>query len=296
MSFAGPARKVVKVVKAIEQAEGAGARVRRSIGTQQLRNFSPFLMLDHFNVPEGAGFSDHPHRGMETVTYMLEGSFQHEDFAGHAGEIGPGDLQWMTAGRGIQHAEMPSVKKTDALPQGLQLWVDLPAKDKLCEPRYQELKDESIPRVKPNDLVSVKVISGESYGITSPVQTLVGVWYMDIHISPGGSLRQPIPLGWNAFIYTIEGHVSVDGRDIGAFHTLILGQDGEGLEATNLGEETSRFVLIAGEPLDQEVVQYGPFVMDSEDGIRQAFSDYQQKINGFERAATWHSKIAAHMA
>ncbi|BFZ56943.1 RNA pol II transcription cofactor [Savitreella phatthalungensis] len=294
MAFAGSARTVSRVVRAIEQSEGAGARVRRSIGTQQLRNFSPFLMLDHFRVPKGAGFPDHPHRGQETVTYMLEGSFQHEDFAGHAGEIAAGDLQWMTAGRGIMHAEMP-LQDSEIIPTGLQLWVDLPSAEKMCEPRYQELKDTSIPRVNPNDLVEVKVISGESYGTSSPVQTKAGVWYLDIRVKAGGKLRQPIPEGWNAFLYTLDGDIDVAGKKVGAFNTVVLTQEGGGLEVENPASGDARFVLIAGEPLDQEVVQYGPFVMDTPEGIRQAFTDYQTKSNGFERAASWGSKIGAHM-
>ena len=293
MSFAGPARTVARVVKAVEQAEGAGARVRRSIGTPSLRNFSPFLMLDHFRVPKGAGFPDHPHRGQSTITLMLSGAFQHEDFAGHAGTIGPGDLQWMTAGRGIVHAEMP-LQESDVIPTGLQLWVDLPAEHKLCEPNYQELKDAAIPRVRPNALVEVKVIAGESYGTTSPVRTVSGVWYMDVRMQAKGELRQPIPAGWNAFLYTLSGDVDVNGTTVPAFNTVVLDQAGDGLEVRNVSGEEARFVLIAGEPLDQQVVQYGPFVMDSREGIQQAFSDYQTRSNGFERA-DWQSKIGAHM-
>lgn len=187
------------------------------------------------------------------------------------------------------------LQTSNTIPVGLQLWVDLPAKDKLCEPRYQELKDVKIPRVKPNPLVEIKVISGDSYGTSSPIQTLVGVWYMDINIQPGGSLRQPIPSGWNSFMYTIKGDVVIDGQTIGAYNTIVLTVDGEGLEVHNRSDEPSRFVLISGEPLEQEVVQYGPFVMDSQEGIQQAFSDYRMKTNGFERAATWRSKIGEHM-
>lgn len=251
-------------------------------------------MLDQFKVPKGAGFSDHPHRGMETITLMLEGESQHEDFAGHAGSIGPGDLQWMTAGRGIVHAEMP-IQNSDTIPTGLQLWVDLPSKHKMCEPRYQELRDDKIPRVKPNPLVEIKVISGESYGVSAPIHNLTPVWYFDVHIQPGGELRQPIPNGWNAFLYILNGTISLDTKSIGQYNTVVLDQDGQGLEVQNNGQETARFVLIAGQPLDQEVVQYGPFVMDSQEGIQQAFTDFQLRANGFERAGSWKSKIAAHM-
>src|SRR5690606_1923782 len=148
-------RSIQKVVKALSQSEGAGARVRRSIGTPQLRNLSPFLMLDHFTIAEGAGFPDHPHRGQETITYLLSGSVDHEDFAGNAGTIGPGDLQFMTAGRGIVHAEMPGKQATEdgkkAENTGMQLWVDLPKELKFCEPRYRDLKATEIPLAKSDD-------------------------------------------------------------------------------------------------------------------------------------------------
>lgn len=188
------------------------------------------------------------------------------------------------------------LQDSDIIPTGLQLWVDLPAKHKLCEPRYQELKDAKIPRVQPSKGVEIKVISGDSYGTSSPIQTLVGVWYMDIRMQPGTTLRQPIPKDWNAFLYTIDGDVVIDGKTIEAYNTVVLDVAGEGLDVANKSaDKAARFVLISGEPLMQEVVQYGPFVMDSQEGIRQAFADYQMKTNGFERAAQWRSTIGEHM-
>src|SRR5579862_4614426 len=220
MSFTS--RSVQKVVKAIEQAEGVGARVRRTIGTRNLRNLPPFLMLDHFSVPYGAGFPDHPHRGQETVTYMLDGAFEHEDFVGHAGRIETGDLQWMTAGKGIMHSEMP-VKRDDGKPNvGLQLWVDLPEKFKLTDPRYQELRDKDIPRAHPSPEVEIKVISGDSFGVKSPVQTLVGVWYLDVRMQPGGKVEQPLPANWTAFMYTLTGTPTINGKTVDPFHTVVL--------------------------------------------------------------------------
>ncbi|KAJ1555258.1 hypothetical protein HK096_005645 [Nowakowskiella sp. JEL0078] len=171
-----------------EVPEGAGARVRRSIGTFALRNFDPFLMLDEFFVRKPAGFPDHPHRGFETVTYMLEGKFNHEDFAGHKGTIGPGDLQWMTAGRGIVHAEMPA---TDGLNHGLQLWVNLPKSGKMVAPRYQELRDADVPRAKSSDgKVVVKVIAGESYGVTAKTETHTPIFYLDVRMERGARYEQ----------------------------------------------------------------------------------------------------------
>ncbi|KAK6429471.1 RNA pol II transcription cofactor, partial [Oleoguttula sp. CCFEE 5521] len=195
------ARGIQKVFEAIEQSEGAGATVRRSIGTPKLRNFSPFLMLDHFTIGEGAGFPDHPHRGQETITYLLSGGVEHEDFAGHRGLIEAGDLQFMTAGRGIVHAEMPA-KSVDGSPNvGMQLWVDLPKDLKACEPRYRDLKSTEIPAYNsPDGKVTVKVISGQTHGVDS-LQELAytPVWLLDITIRSGGSIEQPLPAGWNSF-------------------------------------------------------------------------------------------------
>lgn len=293
MSFVS--RTVTKVVKAIEQSEGVGARVRRTIGTRQLRNLSPFLMLDHFSVPYGAGFPDHPHRGQETVTYMLDGAFEHEDFVGHAGRIETGDLQWMTAGKGIMHSEMP-VKQPGNKPNvGLQLWVDLPEKHKLTEPRYQELRDADIPRAKPNDKVAIKVISGDSFGVKSPVQTLVGVWYLDVKIAPGGKVNQSLPENWTTFMYTLTGRPSIAGTEVDPFNTVVLSTAGEGITVENNGTEEVRFVIISGEPLEQRVVQHGPFVMTSEEGIYEAIRDFSSNSNGFERAKGWRSEIGKSM-
>ncbi|CAI4211776.1 unnamed protein product [Parascedosporium putredinis] len=200
-------RAIRKIFLAVEQAEGAGARVRRSIGTPQLRNFSPFLMLDHFSIKPGAGFPDHPHRGQETITYLLQGGVDHEDFAGNSGTIGPGDLQFMTAGRGIMHAEMPRQNVDGSANVGLQLWVDLPSELKLCEPRYRDLRASEIPEVTvDDDKVTIKIISGQSHGVDS-VKDLAytPVWILDVRVKPGGKVTQPLPEGWNAFAYMLEG-------------------------------------------------------------------------------------------
>ena len=295
MSFPFTTRTVTKIVKAIEQSEGVGARVRRTIGTRNLRNLSPFLMLDHFAVPYGAGFPDHPHRGQETVTYMLDGAFQHEDFVGHAGKIETGDLQWMTAGKGIMHSEMP-VKQPGNKPNvGLQLWVDLPEKYKLSDPRYQELRDADIPRARPDEKVEIKVISGDSFGVKSPVQTLVGVWYLDVKAAAGGKVSQALPAGWTTFMYTLTGRPTIAGKEVEPFHTVVLSTEGDGITVENNGTEEARFVIISGEPLDQRVVQHGPFVMTSEEGIYDAMRDFSSNSNGFERAKGWRSEIGKSM-
>ena len=240
-------RKINKAFLAIEQSEGAGARVRRSIGTPKLRNFSPFLMLDHFTIHPGAGFPDHPHRGQETITYLLKGAVDHEDFAGNAGTIHAGDLQFMTAGRGIMHAEMPNQGFEDNV--GMQLWVDLPAKLKACEPRYRDLRASEIPTVKVNDdKVTVKVISGQSHG-TDSVKELAytPVWLLDIEIKPGGNISQQLPQGWNAFAYTLEGTanfgVGQDRQTVGKFHNVVFEREGDEVivEVPADAKENARF-------------------------------------------------------
>ena len=298
-------RAIRKIFTAIEQAEGAGARVRRSIGTPQLRNFSPFLMLDHFSIKPGAGFPDHPHRGQETITYLLSGGVDHEDFAGNKGTIGPGDLQFMTAGRGIMHAEMPRQNPDGSANVGLQLWVDLPAKLKSCEPRYRDLRAEEVPMAEVDGgKVKVKVISGRSGGVDS-VKDLAytPVWILDVEIQRGGRLSQEIPAGWNCFAYVLEGRVVV-GREgerqvAEQYSNVVFERDGgEGVEfSVDEGEEgKARLVLIAGEVLDQKVVQYGPFVLNSQEEVYQAFSDFQNHENGFERGKGWESEIGKSMA
>ncbi|KAK9486744.1 RmlC-like cupin domain-containing protein [Lipomyces starkeyi] len=288
-------RTISKLFVAIEQSEGVGARVRRSVGTARLRNFSPFLMLDHFFVSGKAGFPDHGHRGQETITYLLHGQVDHEDFTGSAGTIDEGDLQFMTAGRGIMHAEMPRPQKDGSAVTGLQLWVDLPEKLKGCEPRYRDLRKEEIPIVKPSDKVEIKVISGESYGVKS-VQDLAytPVWMIDAIIKPGGFISQPLPEDWNAFAYVLEGDLLCGTTVAKQYNNIVFDRNGDGVEMSvpDNYEKSARVVIVAGQVLDQEVVQYGPFVAVSKEKIYEAVMDFQNMTNGFERARNWESKIA----
>ncbi|GAA5907209.1 hypothetical protein JCM6882_008391 [Rhodosporidiobolus microsporus] len=310
MTAARVSRSVTKAILAVETPEGVGAVVRRSIGSPQLRNFTPFLMLDNFKVGPGAGFSDHPHRGQTTLTYMLEGEFDHEDFKGHKGRIGPGDLQFMIAGSGIMHAEMPVHGDGRPDPFGLQLWIDLPKQHKLVEASYQERKAAEVASAHPSEHLTVKVICGEADGneqegvVKGNVRPLGGCWFLDyVFTKKGEKAFQRIPKGWNAFIYTLNGSTLVGPSSSPAqrttveqYHTAVLSnQDGEtGVELEALSDD-SRFVVVAGEPLEQEIVQHGPFVMDSVQGIRQAFMDYQLERNGFEGAHSWKSEIGRKM-
>ena len=285
--------------------------VRRSIGTPLLKHLTPFLMLDHATVGAGAGFPDHPHRGQETITYALHGSIDHEDFAGNKGTIHAGDLQFMTAGKGIMHAEMPVVAEDGSDNQGMQLWVDLPKELKMCEPRYRDLRDSEIPRVKSDDgKVAVKVISGRSQGVDS-VQDLAytPVWFLDVTLQPGGKLEQELPEGWNAFAYVLNGAVTFNeptASTTDATETLLpryhFGVFTNNASQTHVrasvpegSHESSRFILVAGQPLDQPIVQYGPFVTTSRAEIMQAMTDFQTHSNGFERADRWESGIGKRM-
>ncbi|KAH7040009.1 RmlC-like cupin domain-containing protein [Microdochium trichocladiopsis] len=296
-------RGIAKVLYANEQPEGAGAVVRRSIGTPQLRNLSPFLMLDHVNISPGAGFPDHPHRGMETITYVLKGAIDHEDFAGNRGTIEEGDLQFMTAGKGIVHAEMPRANADGSPNAGLQLWVDLPKELKNCDARYRDLRASEIPKVELDDgKVRIKVISGQAGGVESLKDlAYTPVWWLDISVAPGGKLAQPVPKGWNTFAYVISGSASfgegVQKREVKQFHNVVFEREGDvvNIEVPAEAKEGVHLVLIAGQVHDQPIVQYGPFVVTSQAEVRQAFFDYQTHSNGFERAKNWASEIGKSM-
>lgn len=285
-------RLVVRKFLAKPQLEGVGAIVRRSIGRFELKYFDPFLVLDEFSVSAPSGFPDHPHRGFETVTYMLQGAVTHEDFEGHRGTIGAGDLQWMTAGRGIVHSEMPAAAQ--GTHKGLQLWINLSSKNKMIEPRYQEITSKDIAEAGTKDgIIKVRVIAGESLGTKSPIYTRTPTMYLDFTLKPGGHLQQPIPLAWNSFVYVLEGE-GVFGNSKSSPTTphnlLLLGSCGDGLEAWNKsGSKILRFILVGGEPLGEPVAQLGPFVMNTQQQIDQTIHDFENYTNGFEKARHWTS-------
>lgn len=223
--------------------------------------------------------------------------------AGNAGTIEAGDLQFMTAGRGIIHAEMPRQNPDGSANVGLQLWVDLPKHLKMCEPRYRDLKAKEIPQVDlAGDKVHVKVISGQAGGVDS-VKDLAytPVWILDVEVKPGGKIAQPLPQGWNAFAYTLEGvarfGTGKDERSVDQYHNVVFEREGDLVEVSVPEDAKSgaRFVLIAGQVLEQEVVQYGPFVLSSKEEVYQALFDYQTHSNGFERAKDWQSEIGKSM-
>ncbi|CAH2353402.1 hypothetical protein CLIB1423_10S04192 [[Candida] railenensis] len=293
-------RSTSKLIHAVEQAEGAGARVRRSVGTMNNRKFNPFLLLDHFSVSSDAGFPQHGHSGQETITLVLKGAMAHEDFTGSKGILYPGDLQFMTAGKGVVHSEMPvqledSSEKT--MTEGIQLWVDLPKALRETKPRYRDLRSWEIPEVSTADgKVNVKVISGKSYGVESAKDlAYTPVQYYYVTIQPNGTYTQKVPTDYNFFLYVLNGQKAVVNDDtyVPKHHTLFFEEDGDEVEVTNQGSDEIELVLVGGEVLKQESVQYGPFVADSEAHIKKKFMDYQYAKNGFEQVRTWESLISA---
>lgn len=275
-------RSVNNLVPAIATSDGAGVKLNRTIGGPVLDNLDPFLLLDEFGSEEGAdyigGFPDHPHRGFETVTYMLNGLMRHEDSTGAGGTLGPGSVQWMTAGRGIVHSEMP--QQEEGLMRGFQLWVNLPATDKMCAPRYQNIEPAEIPEVEGKDGVRIRVIAGEVDGTPGAVSGIaVEPTYLDILLPPNASHSQPVASGHAAICYVFEGEVSIAASDDGPaievpHHTLAILSDGEGVRLS-AGAEGGQALLIAGKPLGEPVVRYGPFVMNSREEIQQAIDDFR---------------------
>jgi quercetin 2,3-dioxygenase len=281
-SGAASARKVVRTVRGMPTSDGAGVKLTRVIGQPQLADLDPFLLLDEFGTDNPgdyiAGFPEHPHRGFETVTYMLDGRMRHRDNHGHEGLLVPGSVQWMTAGRGIVHSEMP--EQQEGRMRGFQLWVNLPARDKMTAPRYQEFGPERIPVAAPAAGVRVKVIAGEVSGIRGPiVQPATDPIYLDIELAPGARFSQPLPADYAAFLYVFEGSVRLvsDGSaaKLDTHQLAVLGEgDRVELEGAAMGE-AARAILVAGKPLHEPVAKYGPFVMNTREELLRAFEDLQ---------------------
>jgi quercetin 2,3-dioxygenase len=274
--MAETARAVVKVVAGQATSDGAGVRLKRTIGTHGLDHVDPFLLLDEFKSEQGsdyaAGFPDHPHRGFETVTYMLAGSMEHRDHAGNRGLLGPGSVQWMTAGRGIIHSEMP--RQHDGLMWGFQLWVNLPARDKMAPPRYQDIPPERVPEAVTAEGARVRVLAGEAAGVTGPVEGIATQpLYLDVALPAGGRVVQPVPSGHNAFAYVFEGAVRFGAERVEAGHLGLLGP-GDRVEAAADGGP-ARFLLLAAQPIGEPIARLGPFVMNTREELMQAVHDFQ---------------------
>jgi redox-sensitive bicupin YhaK (pirin superfamily) len=260
-------------------SDGAGVRLRRSIATPQLDHLDPFLLFDHFGSenPDDyvAGFPMHPHRGIETVTYMLDGSVEHRDSLGNSGSIGAGDIQWMTAGSGILHEEMPRVgpRRLD----GFQIWVNLPARQKMSRPRYQDVPSARIPEIARPDGTRIRVVAGEMEGTPGAVRDIeADPQYLDVSLAAGGSFELPVPRDHTAFLYVFEGKLEVGApgkaaRAASAPRLLVLGQGD--LVRARASEGPARFLVLSARPLHEPMSRYGPFVMNTEGEIRQALAE-----------------------
>ncbi len=272
-------RDVVRVVQGIPASDGAGVKLNRIIGQPGFDRLDPFLLLDEFrsDTPGDyiAGFPEHPHRGFETVTYMLHGRMRHRDSSGNSGLLTSGSVQWMTAGRGLVHSEMP--EQDGGLMWGFQLWVNLPARDKMTAPRYQDIAPENIPEIALPQGGKVRVIAGNLGDVRGPVQGIVTApLYLDIELAPNARFQTPVPQGHHAFVYPFVGDAMVKAeRDVKLARGQ-LGVLGEGDALTiEAGENGTRALLVAAKPLNEPVARYGPFVMNTMDEIRQAFADFR---------------------
>ncbi|MEM7157585.1 MAG: pirin family protein [Myxococcota bacterium] len=278
MSIEFQTRSIEKVAKAQNTSDGAGVRLMRSLGTPQVPQVDPFLMLDEFRSDDPndyiAGFPAHPHRGFETVTYMLAGSMQHKDSVGNTGNLRAGSVQWMTAARGIIHSEMP--KQEDGLMWGFQLWVNLPAKDKMGDPRYQDIDPSEIPQQALPEGGMVRVVAGQFGDQVGPVGGVATQPVMfDVELPAGGSLDVPIPVGHNGFAYVFGGTARLgDDDEVPRGNLAVLGREGDGLRV-EAGDEGTRVLVVAGKPIDEPVARYGPFVMNTRAELERAFSDYR---------------------
>jgi redox-sensitive bicupin YhaK (pirin superfamily) len=271
-------RGVERLVGGQSVMDGAGVRINRVLTQTLQRRLDPFLMLDAFGSDKAgdyiAGFPEHPHRGFETVTYMLTGRMRHRDSAGHEGLVTNGGVQWMTAGRGVVHSEMP--EQNEGLMEGFQLWLNLPAKDKMSAPWYRDIPSGDVPRFTLDDGSTVQVIAGSSHGVAGAVQRdITQPLYLDIDLPAGATFEQPLPAGHNAFLYVFRGEVVVEGKAVPQARMAILdnapGADGVRIKTT----APARLLLIAGRPLNEPIAQYGPFVMNTQAEIFQAVEDFR---------------------
>jgi redox-sensitive bicupin YhaK (pirin superfamily) len=275
-----PAR-VARKVRGMATSDGAGVKLTRVIGGHDLPELDPFLLLDEFGTDRAedyiAGFPSHPHRGFETVTYMLDGRMRHKDNHGNEGLLTPGSVQWMTAGRGLVHSEMP--EQESGRMRGFQLWVNLPARDKMTDPKYQEFSPENIPVATPAAGVVVKVIAGTVGDVVGPiVQPATDPVYLDVSLDAGKSWEYALPEGHNAFAYVFEGAVTVgEGDDARALETHEMAVLGGGdVLQLRAGEQSARLIVVAGRPLREPVMRHGPFVMNTRQELMQAFVDFQE--------------------
>ena len=277
-------RTVTKVFTAAPSHDGDGVDLRRAFPGGELMDLDPFLLLDHLGPTrlapgEARGFPAHPHRGFETVTYLLDGEMQHRDSWGNHGTLRPGDVQWMTAGSGLVHSELPGetlVREGGTL-HGFQLWINLPRKDKMIPPRYQDTASARIPVARNADgTVTAKVVAGEALGIKGVIETRIPILYVHLTLQPGAEYTQEIPKSQNVFAFVIEGQGDLGGARVGENQVVVFDRGGDEVEISNPGTRPLSLLLIAGEPIGEPVARYGPFVMNSRDELLQAVKDFQE--------------------
>ncbi|WP_337840818.1 pirin family protein [Rheinheimera sp.] len=291
-------RSIKQLIPAMQASDGAGVKIKRSLGQRQGVRLDPFLMLDAFGSAEAsdyiAGFPAHPHRGFETVTYMLDGHMLHEDHLGNQGHLKSGGVQWMTAGRGIIHSEMP--QQESGLMRGFQLWINLPAAEKMKPAAYVDIAPTDIPRFELAAGSWLKMIAGsiELNGklMAGPIQGLsTEPLYLDVQLQGGQSLDIPVPAGHNVYLYPFEGDAFVAGHKVREHHGAVLEQ---GDRVAVSAEQPVRFILLAAKPINEPVVQYGPFVMNSVEEIEQAIRDYQAGVLTDNQQAQTIQILKAH--
>jgi hypothetical protein len=286
MATRGDLRSIRMVVRAIESTEGGGFHVRRPFPARALDHVDPFLLVDEmgpseYGPREAKGAPDHPHRGFETVTYLLSGEMVHRDSHGHWGRLGPGDVQWMTAGAGVVHSEMPGalLLAEGGRMHGFQIWVNLPAREKRVRPRYQDVRAEQIPIGRTADgLATARVVAGEALGASAATQTHTPILFLHVSVASGGRVVQPVPDGWNALAYVFDGAARVGaGEQPLRSGELAVFQAAGGpvLLASDAAAGQAEILLLAGEPIREPIARYGPFVMNTEEEIREAIRDYR---------------------
>lgn len=274
-------RSLQSLIEAALASEGEGVVIHRAFPTHSTGEIDPFLLFDHLGPidlapKEARGFPDHPHRGFETVTYLLNGEFEHRDSFGNHGLLGPGDVQWMTAGSGLVHSETPSrnLYENGGRLQGFQIWVNLPRKDKMKAPHYQEISHDKIP-VAQAEGVECRIVAGQALGVQGAVQTHTPIQYLHFTLQAGAEVIQPAPATQNAMLYVIEGTGETLGTQVPRFHMAVFSPDGDAVQFRNPSAEPMQALLLTGEPLHEPVARYGPFVMNTREELQQAFDDYR---------------------
>jgi len=276
-------RTVQKAFPSLRTLEGGGVQIGRAFPNEQLDDVDPFLLLDHmgpidYRPGDNTGFPDHPHRGFETVTYLLSGQMEHRDSFGHRGFLEPGDVQWMTAGSGLVHSEMPGrdLVRNGGKLEGFQIWINLPRRDKMTPPHYQELKAAQIPHAE-KDGAKIKVIAGEALGVRGAIESRTPMLYLHVSLEPGAAHIQEIPAGFNALAYVVNGQTSFEGLDSpqGPGRVVLFANDGDRVAVSNSSDRPLDLLLLAGEPINEPVARYGPFVMNTRQELVQAFDDFR---------------------